>query len=135
MYCGECGFKNQKGDRFCAECGKPLQEEKTTPKEKVVSKQPPKPRKPMSKKTKIGIIIVAIILLAIALNLSTVWNGIKVFLDIISPFIWGLAIAFIINIFMTFYENIVFKSRNKNANKRVKNDEKKARKKKTSTMQ
>ena len=62
MYCGECGFKNQKGDRFCAECGKPLQEEKTTPKKKVVSKQPPKPRKPMSKKTKIGIIIGIIVI-------------------------------------------------------------------------
>ena len=78
----------------------------------------------------IKIIIVAIVLLAVVLNLSTVWNGIKVFLNIISPFIWGLAIAFVLNIFMTFYENIVFKSRNKNSNKRVKADDKKTGKKK-----
>ena len=78
----------------------------------------------------IKIIIVAIVLLAVVLNFSTVWNGIKVFLNIISPFIWGLAIAFVLNIFMTFYENIVFKSRNKNSNKRVKADDKKTGKKK-----
>ena len=58
----------------------------------------------------IKIVTVAIILLAVVLNIGTVWNGIKVFLNIISPFIWGLAIAFILNIFMTFYENIVFQS-------------------------
>lgn len=57
----------------------------------------------------IKIVIVAIILLAILLNLTQVWNGCKLFLKIISPFIWGLAIAFILNIFMTFYENKVFK--------------------------
>ena len=62
MYCGECGFKNNKGDRFCAECGKPLQQEKVTSKKKEHLKQPPKPRKPMSKKTKIGIIIGVIVL-------------------------------------------------------------------------
>ena len=78
----------------------------------------------------IKIVIVAIVLLAIVLNLNTVWNGIKIFLRIISPFIWGLAIAFILNIFMTFYENIVFKSRNKNISKRTKNEDKKIEKKK-----
>ena len=50
----------------------------------------------------IKIVIVAIILLAILLNLTQVWNGCKLFLKIISPFIWGLAIAFILIIFMTF---------------------------------
>lgn len=59
----------------------------------------------------IKIIIVAVILIAIALNIGTVWNGIKLFLDILSPFIWGLAIAFILNIFMIFYENKVFFSK------------------------
>lgn len=57
----------------------------------------------------IKIVIIAIIFLAILLNLTQVWNVCKVFLKIISPFIWGLAIAFILNIFMTFYENKVFK--------------------------
>ena len=56
MYCGECGFKNNKGDRYCAECGKPLLEEKNT------TKKIPKKMKPMSKKTKIGLVIMAIIL-------------------------------------------------------------------------
>ena len=78
----------------------------------------------------IKIVIVAIVLLAVVLNLSTVWSGIKVFLNIISPFIWGLAIAFVLNIFMSFYENIVFKSRNKDAKKHVKTTDKNIGKKK-----
>ena len=57
------------------------------------------------------IVVIAIVLFAIVLNLDTVWNGIKVLLNIISPFIWGLAIAFVLNIFMILYENKVFKSR------------------------
>lgn len=68
----------------------------------------------------IKIIVIAFVLLAIVLNVSAVWNGIKTFLSIISPFIWGLAIAFILNIFMTFYENIVFKNRKKVNGKDVK---------------
>ena len=60
MYCSECGFKNNKGDRYCAECGNPLQEEKNTTKK--ISKKTLKKMKPMSKKTKIGLIIVAIII-------------------------------------------------------------------------
>ncbi len=50
------------------------------------------------------IVVIAIILFMALLNIQTVWNGIKYFLDIISPFIWGLAIAFVLNIFMTIYE-------------------------------
>lgn len=54
------------------------------------------------------IVVIAIILLVALFNIKTVWNACISFLDIISPFIWGLAIAFILNIFMTFYENKVF---------------------------
>ncbi len=78
----------------------------------------------------IKIVTVAIILLAVVLNIGTVWNGIKVFLNIISPFIWGLAIAFVLNIFMTFYENIVFKNRKKKTNKNAKISVNKTEKKK-----
>ena len=68
----------------------------------------------------IKVIIIAIIFLAILLNLSQVWNVCKVFLNILSPFIWGLAIAFILNIFMTFYENKVFKfGKNKKRNNKA----------------
>ena len=27
VFCGECGFKNEPGAKFCAECGKPLNTE------------------------------------------------------------------------------------------------------------
>ena len=57
----------------------------------------------------IKIVVIAIILLVALLNISSLWNGFKVFLNIISPFLWGLAIAFILNIFMTLYENKLFK--------------------------
>lgn len=57
----------------------------------------------------IKIVVIAIILLVALLNLATVWNVFKVFLNIISPFLWGLAIAFILNIFMTIYENKLFR--------------------------
>ena len=60
----------------------------------------------------IKIVVIAIILLVALLNIQAIWNIFTVFLGILSPFIWGLAIAFILNIFMTFYENKVFKSRN-----------------------
>ena len=63
------------------------------------------------------IVIVAIILLVALMNIQPVWNVCKIFLGILSPFIWGLAIAFILNIFMTFYENKVFKSRKKESAK------------------
>lgn len=63
MYCGECGTKNNSGDRFCAECGAPL--------EQVVEQQNNStvintvtPRKPMSKKTKI-IILVAVLVVGL----------------------------------------------------------------------
>ena len=55
------------------------------------------------------IVIIAIILLVALLNIKFVCNAGIAFLNIISPFIWGLAIAFILNIFMTLYENKLFK--------------------------
>lgn len=78
------------------------------------------------------IVIVAIVLLVVLINIQPIWNVVKVFLGILSPFIWGLAIAFILNIFMTFYENKVFKSRKhdvKEKNK-LKNNKNIVRKKK-----
>ena len=65
----------------------------------------------------IKIVVIAIVLLVALLNIDPVWGGVKEFLNIISPFIWGLAIAFILNIFMSIYENKIFKSRKKNSNK------------------
>ena len=56
----------------------------------------------------IKIVVIAIILLVALINIEPVWNACKVLLNIISPFIWGLAIAFILNIFMTLYENKLF---------------------------
>lgn len=65
------------------------------------------------------IVIIAIIVLVALLNISSVWNIVKVFLDILSPFIWGLAIAFILNIFMSFYENKLLKENSKNKNEKA----------------
>lgn len=62
------------------------------------------------------IVVVAILLLVALINIQPLWNIFAVFIGILSPFIWGLAIAFILNIFMTFYENKVFKSRNAKGN-------------------
>ena len=61
------------------------------------------------------IVIIAIILLVALLNIKFVCNAGIAFLNIISPFIWGLAIAFILNIFMTLYENKLFKIGQKSA--------------------
>ena len=63
----------------------------------------------------IKIVVIAIILLVALLNLESLWNVCKTFFNILSPFVWGIAIAFILNIFMTFYENKLFriKSRGK----------------------
>ena len=70
----------------------------------------------------IKIVVIAIVLLVALLNITQIWDIFKVFLNILSPFIWGLAIAFILNIFMSFYENKLFKSRKakKNNNKELK---------------
>lgn len=65
----------------------------------------------------IKIVVIAIVLLAIVFYLEPFWNLCKGFLNIISPFIWGIAIAFILNIFMSIYENKLFKSYNKKKSK------------------
>lgn len=61
----------------------------------------------------IKIVVIAIVLLVALLNIEPVWNVFKTFLSILSPFIWGLAIAFILNIFMRFYEEKLFKTKAK----------------------
>lgn len=75
----------------------------------------------------IKIVVIAIVLLVALINIETVWNMFKGLLSIISPFIWGLAIAFILNIFMTIYENKFFalgknktKTKSGNHNKPIK---------------
>lgn len=64
----------------------------------------------------IKIIVIAIVLLVALLNIEPVWNVCKTFLSILSPFICGLAIAFILNIFMRFYEEKLFKTKKKRKN-------------------
>lgn len=64
----------------------------------------------------IKIVVIAIVLLVVLLNVEPVWNICKTFLNILSPFIWGLAIAFILNIFMSFYEKKLFKAKGKAKN-------------------
>ena len=54
------------------------------------------------------IVVRAIILFVCLLNVQVIWNATIYLLNIISPFTWGLAIAFILNIFMTIYENKLF---------------------------
>lgn len=67
------------------------------------------------------IVIIAIVLLVALFNIKFVWDAGMAFLNIISPFIWGLAIAFILNIFMTLYENKIFKIGQKDNKKNKKN--------------
>lgn len=64
----------------------------------------------------IKIVVIAIVLLVALLNIEPVWNVCKTFLSILSPFICGLAIAFILNIFMRFYEEKLFKTKKKRKN-------------------
>lgn len=77
MFCGECGAKNKKTDAFCQECGAPLtqevKEEKNTTVQKVV-----KPRQPMSKKNKIIVAIIAVVVVVLGI-------GYKVLSDMTSP--------------------------------------------------
>lgn len=63
MFCEECGAKLKKGDKFCEKCGAKVNnvEEETVKVTKKVSNQAPK--KPMSKKSKIilGVVVVVVI--------------------------------------------------------------------------
>ena len=74
----------------------------------------------------IKIVVIAIVLLVALLNIQPIWNVCKTFLSILSPFICGLAIAFILNIFMRFYEEKLFKTkkRRKNNSKGITQSEK-----------
>lgn len=56
------------------------------------------------------LIFSAIVFYFFMLNISHVWSFAKYLLNIISPFIVGGAIAFIIKIPMNFFENVVFKN-------------------------
>ncbi len=73
MYCGECGAKLKKGATFCGECGakvsKKAQVEKEEPKKKVVKK-----RQPMSKKNKIIIGVVLVLIVALVVSYSVLSN-------------------------------------------------------------
>lgn len=63
------------------------------------------------------IVVIAIILFVCLLNIQVIWTATIYFLNIISPFTWGLAIAFILNIFMIIYENKLFTIGQKNDKK------------------
>ncbi len=71
MFCGECGAKNNSEDRFCSECGAPLvqEENKTNTNSSVVKK----PRQPMSKKNKIivGVVIIVIAILGVLYKIGS----------------------------------------------------------------
>lgn len=73
MFCGECGTKNEKSDAFCKECGRPLIHE-----ENNITGAMKQPRKPMSKKNKIIIGVLAVIILVLGI-------GYKVGSDMTSP--------------------------------------------------
>ena len=75
MFCGECGTKNKKGDRFCLECGAPLVEEAVT---ETTTNVVTKPRQPMSKKNKIIVAVIAAVVLVLGI-------GYKVGSDMTNP--------------------------------------------------
>ena len=76
MFCGECGAKLKKGDMFCGECGAKVkhQEEVTKTVKKGTSSSTTNSKKPMDKKTKIIIGIVAIVAVAL-FGLYQVFNN------------------------------------------------------------
>mgnify|MGYP004463793465 CR=1 FL=1 len=71
MFCGECGAKNNSEDRFCSECGAPLvqEENKTNTNSSIVKK----PRQPMSKRNKIivGLVIIVIAILGVLYKIGS----------------------------------------------------------------
>lgn len=56
------------------------------------------------------VIAAAIAFLLILLNLGEIFSGLGAFLAILSPFIWGFAIAYILNRPLTFFEKKVYAS-------------------------
>ncbi len=67
----------------------------------------------------LGIVIIGIVLYLGLKNFGTVWEGISVVLGIISPFILGACLAFIINIPMRFFERKLSKIKNKKGKTRL----------------
>ncbi len=61
MFCGECGAKIKKNADFCSECGAKVTKKKDDEEEIV---EEAKPRKPMSKGKKIGLIALLIVVVA-----------------------------------------------------------------------
>lgn len=61
----------------------------------------------------LGIVIIGIVLYLGLKNFGTVWEGISAVLGIISPFILGACLAFIINMPMRFFERKLSKIKNK----------------------
>ena len=67
----------------------------------------------------LGIVIIGIVLYLGLKNFATVWEGISAVLGIISPFILGACLAFIINIPMRFFERKLSKIKNKKGKTRL----------------
>ena len=67
----------------------------------------------------LGIVIIGIVLYLGLKNFGTVWEGISAVLGIISPFILGACLAFIINIPMRFFERKLSKIKNKKGKTRL----------------
>lgn len=76
MFCGECGAKNESDALFCAECGKPLAHEEN--KETKTVERTVVPRQPMSKKNKIIISIIVLVVVVLGV-------GYKIGSDLTSP--------------------------------------------------
>jgi len=67
MFCGECGAKNNNKDAFCSECGAPLVHEETS-KQGDTTNVVKTPKQPMSKKNKIIIAIVAVVVVLLGIG-------------------------------------------------------------------
>lgn len=76
MFCGECGAKNKIEDSFCSECGAPLEKNKNT--QSSITPTTNNVKKPMSKKNKIIIAVVAAVVLVLGV-------GYKVGSDLTNP--------------------------------------------------
>ena len=66
----------------------------------------------------LSIIFISIIFLVALINLSSIFSWIEKLLSVLSPFIWGLCFAFVINIPLRLIENRVFSGLNKKGNKK-----------------
>lgn len=80
MFCGECGTENLDGDKFCKECGKPLQSNvKQIEKVKRDKSREDKPKKEKTEPKKIGgwlsVAVTVVLLLATAVVTNTMVNN------------------------------------------------------------